>query len=956
MLNPGHAGNPGHYEFLYMQSATECTGANQMATPATPALGREGEAAQASVGELLPNTTYTFCLRVSNEAGEEALSAAVTFTTLAEGPKVEEEWVTQVTATAATLQAKIDPRGAQTTYRFEYGTTEAYGHSTPESPAIGSDDTGHLASAYIQGLQAHTTYHYRVLAVNAQSPAGSPGPDQTFTTWPAGSGFALPDGRAWELVSPPPGGNGATAPVVGIGEGGPVIQAAEDGGAITYGVLGSVEAAPAGASNFGQVLSVRGADGGWSSREIATAREQASGISIGRGQEYRYFSGNLSLGLVEPSVIEGLDAGDGALLSPAASEATLFLHADEPLSPSSLQQGPFSEAVAEGGYKALATSKPGYANVPAGTRLQESLEFGDATPDLSHVLIGSRVPLAATTPEGKTTRPSSRHEQGEGSGLYEWSAGQLELVSLLPNHAQAAVHSPGNEDGEDLRAAVSSDGSRIFWTGRKPESDRDGPEQLYMRDVPLEQTVQLDKDKGGPEGGPHHNPEFQFANSDGSKAFFTDEANLTAGSTAEGSNPDLYECEIEEVGAELECKLSDLTVDPGGHADVEGVVNVGSDEDTALYFVATGELTKTANERGEKAKVGEDNLYMLRYDEETKQWESPVFIAVLSHEDQPDWSGNSGGGDLARDTSRVSPDGRYLEFMSDRSLTGYDNHDAYSGTADEEVFLYDADTNRVVCASCNPTGERPDGVLHSGGQVLIDGQDIWDGRWLAANVPGWMQTSLSVAYDQPQYLSDEGRLFFNSPDELVSQATNGLANVYEYEPAGVGSCEALSVTFSERSGGCVGMISSGSSGEESAFVGASENGDDVFFLSSAQLTLKATTGSALDVYDAHVCSALAPCPVEAAAPPPCDTEATCKAAPTPQPTIFGAGPSETFSGPGNPGGGEPNQPHTVKAKAKPAKCKRGFAKKNNRCVKKTKRRRRKARKATRAGYERRAGR
>ena len=41
-------------------------------------------------------------------------------------------------------------------------------------------------------------------------------------------------------------------------------------------------------------------------------------------------------------------------------------------------------------------------------------------------------------------------------------------------------------------------------------------------------------------------------------------------------------------------------------------------------------------------------------------------------------------------TSRVSPNGRYLAFMSDRSLTGYDNDDVNEETglhADEEVYL-----------------------------------------------------------------------------------------------------------------------------------------------------------------------------------------------------------------------------------------------------------------------------
>jgi hypothetical protein len=914
--------------------------------------GSSFEPVQEDLMGLRPDTTYYYRLQATNKNGTNTGEGSPVQKFTTSGPGVEEQSVIEVGSTSVTFKATINPDKAPTTYHFEYDTSEynspaSHGTSLPiPNTAIGAGENNiEVTPLHVQGLLAGKTYHYRVVAVSELEGKLETfdSPDQTFTTWPAGGEFALPDGRAWELVSPPPGGNGATAPVSPIEEGSALVQAAEDGGAVTYGVLGSVEVTPPGASNFSQVLSVRGSDGGWSSREIATSREHASGVSIGKGQEYRYFSGDLSIGLVEPSVIEGLDAGNGGLLSPAASEGTLFLRADEPLSPGSLEQGPFSEAVAEGGYKALVTSKPGYANVPAGTKVAGSIEFEGASTGMSHVVLGSEVPLTVTTPEGKTT---------EGPGLYEWSAGRLELVSLLPNQEQAAARTLGNTNQKDRRGAVSSDGSRIVWTGSNSQG---GPVQLYMRDVSREQTVQLDKNQGGPGGGPQFNPEFQFANSDGSKVFFTDEADLTAGSTAKYSNPDLYECEVGEVGAELECKLSDLTVDFNGHAGVRGVVNVGSNEDTTLYFVATGALTKIANERGENAKAGEDNLYMLRYDGETKNWESPVFIATLSSKDHPDWTGENG--ELVSVASRVAPDGRYLEFMSERSLTGYDNHDVNSGAADEEVFLYDADTNRLVCASCNPTGERPVGVRHTvgGSPSLIDAQNIWREHWLAANVPGWTGTSISVSQYQSRYLSDEGRLFFNSPSALVSQATNGLADVYEYEPVGVGSCKALSVTFSERSDGCVGLISSGSSSEESAFVDASENGDDVFFVSSAQLTSAATTGSALDVYDAHVCSALAPCSVASAPTPPCATEATCKAAPTPQPAIFGAGPSETFSGAGNPVGRESNQPPpAVKPKAKPAKCKRGFAKKKSRCVKR--KGNGKAKKATRISYERRVGR
>ena len=48
--------------------------------------------------------------------------------------------------------------------------------------------------------------------------------------------------------------------------------------------------------------------------------------------------------------------------------------------------------------------------------------------------------------------------------------------------------------------------------------------------------------------------------------------------------------------------------------------------------------------------------------------------------------------------------------MSDRSLTGYDNVDVNEEGGqhlDEEVYLYDAVTPRLVCASCNPSGARP---------------------------------------------------------------------------------------------------------------------------------------------------------------------------------------------------------------------------------------------------------
>jgi hypothetical protein len=183
---------------------------------------------------------------------------------------------------------------------------------------------------------------------------------------------------------------------------------------------------------------------------------------------------------------------------------------------------------------------------------------------------------------------------------------------------------------------------------------------------------------------------------------------------------------------------------------------------------------------------------------------------------------------------------------------------------------------------------------------LVGGDRVWTGTtWLAANVPGWTPYQTGRALYQSRYLSDTGRLFFNSSDALVPQDVNGTEDVYQYEPPGVGDCSTSSVAFSERSGGCVGLISSGTSPEESAFLDASETGGDVFFLTAARLAPQ-DFDTTLDIYDAHECTSFSPCiPTPAAQPPPCTTEASCKAAPLPQPQIFGTGPSETFTGAGN---------------------------------------------------------
>jgi hypothetical protein len=728
-------------------------------------------------------------------------------------PVVGEEWITDVTASSATLQARIDPEGAETTYRFEYGTSLAYGTSIPiAGGSAGAGTSVLVVQAHPQDLQPETVYHFRVTATS--SSGTGEGSDGTFVTQAPASPFALPDGRQYEMVSPP-SKHGAEVESLHIaynsGEGA-AVQAAEDGGALTYLANAPLVANPPGSAGATQVLSTRGADG-WSSQDIATPNEKAAGIGIGTGQEYRLFSPDLSLAVLQPL--------GRTPLSPEV--------------PAEMKENELYLRDGDGGYRPLITKASNIA--PNENR------FVGASPDLGYLVFES---AAALTPEA--------HELGNDSfagNLYEWSAGGLKLVNVLPDGEPTLGAANLGRGSEMVRRAVSNDGSRVVWSTNEA--------LLYSRDLLSGQTVQVDAAQGGPESG---GGKFQIASADGTMVFFTDSGRLTSTS----SNEDLYVFEV-STG-----RLIDLTAN-SVHA-VQAVL--GTSEDGSSVYV-----------------LAQSGLYLLH---DTPSGWTTTPIAALSQEDLKGIA--EGGSDLRSYNNRVSPNGRYLAFMSNRSLTGYDNLDASSGEPDEEVYLYDADSGRLVCASCNPTGARPVGEFDEGNgngegknEPLMDPFGNWAGAWLAASLPGWTETELGQALYQPRYLSDSGRLFFGSSDALVANDTNGVEDVYQYQPAGVGDCR--------KPNGCVSLISAGTGSAASVFVDAGASGDDAFFLTHDRLAPQDVDG-AFDVYDAHVCSASAPCFAPApVVPPTCSTSDSCKPAPAPQPAIFGAPPSATFSGAGN---------------------------------------------------------
>jgi hypothetical protein len=922
VLNPSAAGEAGTYEFLYKASETgECEGG--VKTSPGMSFGGEREAVPSeAVTGLTPGTEYAVCLRAENTSGGAAVSAPESFTTATHPTIAVEESATDVGSTSATLNASIDPGGALTTYRFEYleeGSGAGYALVPGGEGSIGSGTIGVAVKVQWQGLSSSKQYRYRVKATNSVGTVTGEG--QAFTTQPGGEETSLIDNRAWELVTPPDK-HAATLRTSESSEGG-IVEASNAGDAITY-----LTTAPTGTEAEGnrpleavQNVATRTPSGGWETRDITTANETVGAWQFGNNAEYKVFSEDLSSAVLEPAGTTPLSPSQEG-----RDEQTLY----------------FREGLGSGGFTPLVTAAnaPGGAISAGDTRY---LKFEGASPDLKHVVFYS--------------------ELNGSEALYEWNKGEpeqssLQPVSVLPESAPTNGATTAGELGSMLgnaeegseglggaRNAVSIDGSLVVW-GSKLGAVGSPIKDMYVRDMKTHETVQLDVPQAGSSGLGAPSASFQGASgsafvpgaSGPPRIYFLDKEALTPKSYAsievnEGTEENLYVAELHM--APLSVSVTDLSpVSKAESPNVLGnILGYGeSDAGAYVYYVADGALEPGAgsgNCYGEEV-VDTCSLYEEQYENAIGSWRAPRLIATLSGVDKSDW----GGFDvLERQTARVSSSGQYLTFMSELPLTGYDNRDAHSGQRDAEVFLYDADTDGLRCISCNPTGARPDGT-HEGPAATsperprFDPTELYAGKWLAASLPGWATAKAQEAIYQPRYLSNSGRVYFDSPDALVPQDIDGTEDVYEYEPEGaeggrcdesthsatevyVRSTEARSGGEAGVAGGCLGLISSGRSRQESAFLDASENGQDVFFVTSAQLAPQ-DIDSAYDIYDAHVCSESAPCPAGAeSVPPACTDTDSCRAAPVPQPAIFGLPTSATFNGSGNP---KPVPAATVKAK------------------------------------------
>lgn len=720
----------------------------------------------------------------------------------------------------------------------------------------------------LSGLEPGTTYHYHFVA---QSSGGGPvfGVDHTFTTFPVATHPASPcpnaalrtgpsahlsECRAYEMVSPLDKENGEVNALESLYFGSNakrfvsrLDQATPDGEGITYSATRAY-GAPESAPWSSQYLASRDAKVGWQNRAINPPRSNFPlNGELGQEVTYKAFSEDLCSSWF-------LQDTDRSLLPGAPGNAMNLYR---------------RRNCGKGGYELLTSVvPPGYSREEAPSSWYLPLIQGQIE-DGTHSFVRAN---GALTPDAAPGKTYQLYETSEAPG----GMAELRLISVLPDGSAADRHSTigtaagglGDFRSDNVQRAISEDGSRVFWsviiadTSKKPVPSYSGgftPGELYLRANPLaEASSSGECDEAGKActlqlAGP--DSVFWTADREGDTVIFQTGAQL-------------FEAQIEEEGEALLATTTPIA------AGVIGVMGASEDA-TRVYFTSKDALAPGAI-------AGKPNLYLHERGLEVR------LVANLGSLDatqsdfvsldnvKPGWR-----------RARVSADGAHALFMSTTALTGHDNVDLNSSEPDSEVFLYDAQAGEgageLVCISCNPSGARPVGRRVDEGATAA-ALDIW----AAAELPGWESQSHAS-----RALSEDGSFaYFESYQALVPADRNGAADVYEWRRAsGHGECEALGAAlYVPSSGGCLSLISSGESQQDSRFIDASADGRDVFF--TTEESLFSEDPGLVDLYDARIGGGFAPRPSGSS----CQGEACQGTATAPDGTTPA---SASFHGPGN---------------------------------------------------------
>jgi hypothetical protein len=553
---------------------------------------------------------------------------------------------------------------------------------------------------------------------------------------------------------------------------------------------------------------------GWST-EALTPKQSANPLGLFSGT--RYFGESISSDFSKGV----LRAGDPPLV-PGAPEQVINLYLRDN---------------ATGSYTLL--SKPFQALPP---NAFSAPWFTGASKDFSHIAFELQKQLTPDATDFDTN-------------LYEFVGGEVRLAGILPNGDPAPNSQAGNGglNSYDTHNTMSADGSKLVFT-----SPTFGTTRVYVRVNGTSTVEASESERATPDPAGPQPATFQTSTPNGRYVFFTTLEQLTDDDADAG--PDLYRYDTSRPATDPH-NLTRISVDgepvDGSQADAAGMLGA-SEDGSVVYFAAAGRLVAG------QAPPGDFTFNLYRWDNGTI-----TFVATVANEvpDEDNWLPKQP--DLGRSlTSRVSPDGATLLFSSVRSVTGYDNvnFDACNSSPTggcKQLYVYQAgqdtgdsaDTDGVTCASCPSDGAKALGPVNTTQQGF----------------------GASLAYsNRSRALSSDGsRVYFDTPNSLVSEDGNGKRDVYQWED------------------GRLSLLTGGTSKDDSYFADASETGDDVFVLTRDRL-VKADIDANLDMYDVRVGGGF-PDASDGAAP--CVGDG-CQGSPTPPPADPDPG-STQFSGPGN---------------------------------------------------------
>lgn len=837
---------------------------------------------------LKGGTTYHYRVFAKNSAG--VLRAEDRTFTTAQTASIEEAAARNVTASSAELTAKINPHGLDAHYRFEYGTSTAYGTSVPvPDQDISSGAGGVEVSQLVSGLQPNTTYHFRVLATDANGTVE--GADHTFVflapehgacpneALRAGLSANLPDCRGYELVTPAQK-NSALIGAALFGPGLPAI--AEDGSHVTVPSVqcfAESESCVAHRASEGELFEFSRTSGSWQTTPLAPPANQF------RTESFWSFGANPSSYLFSSPDVQGGDE--------------------------------FYARQADGTFRLIGPMGEGEVifNEIVATALASSADF-------SHIVYGTEHPVWAFD-HSASSGATSLYEYTPASSTapvlvaVSGGAGSTDLIGTC-----GAGIGAGSTTSANSFNPLSMDGRIVYFsvnkcaTGSGTNSGKETPAiELYER-VDQSHTIEVSTAVAATcatsecQSSVPGRAGYEGASADGERVLFTSVQQLTDEASQDrqaadsmkpcqetaalGSGCNLYMSECPQHCEDpAQRKLIDISegAKDGGGPRVQGAVAVSPDA-RHVFFVAKGALTTAKNKLGEGAQAGANNLYLYERDEAHPQGRL-TFVAKLSAEDQPDWAaGTRQTGVQGIGFANLTPDGRYLVFTSTRALTP----DASPGPA--QIYRYDSQSEEMTRISVGHGGFNDNG---NAGKAGADASIVPAANaFVLANGP---------AHANPTMSNDGSYVFFQSPVALTPTALNEVK---------IGSTSELALNVYEYHEGVVSLISDGRDTTETGkilarnpeLLGTDASGEDVFFATNSQLTSK-DTDTQRDYYDAHVGGGEEAQVVV----PPCESDACRGPSSTPPP--FGPLTSTLVGPSGNLSPSSVPTPVPVPVKAKP---------------------------------------